>query len=230
MWYDPLTRKKFSSEAKYREATGSRKYRDLVRRSGAPAPEPVVTLRRASPTGASEAMVCRGQIWILIRSKFRISTVVCVASCSESMPVAHALLFKPSLVWWRLSEPGCAYQQISLAKLRRHKNRNLPVITKRGHSSIEADVSRRTGAEQPSQSSVTTTAQQSLPAPGYVVKPVLQPGIVRLDHNGLPAVGEVRRRAAWLPVSSQVSSLLGAQPMSAATAYHHTEPTIHSQQ
>ena len=53
VWYDPLTRKKFSSEAKYREATGSKKYRELVRRSGVPAPEPMVTLRRSAATGAS---------------------------------------------------------------------------------------------------------------------------------------------------------------------------------
>ncbi len=49
------------------------------------------------------------------------------------------------------------------------------------------------GSEQPSQSVVTTTAQQPLPAPGYVVKPVLQTGVLRLDHNGLPAAGQVRR-------------------------------------
>ena len=56
MWYDPLTRKKFSSEAKYREATGSKKYQELVRCSGAPAPEPIVTLRKAPATGVSEGL------------------------------------------------------------------------------------------------------------------------------------------------------------------------------
>ena len=48
-----MTRKKFSSEAKYREATSSKKYRELVRRSGVPAPEPVVTLRRSAATGVN---------------------------------------------------------------------------------------------------------------------------------------------------------------------------------
>ena len=55
VWYDSLTRKKFSSEAKYREATGSKKYQELVRRSGGPAPEPIVTLRKAPAAGASRA-------------------------------------------------------------------------------------------------------------------------------------------------------------------------------
>ncbi|KIY97769.1 hypothetical protein MNEG_10192 [Monoraphidium neglectum] len=53
VWYDPLTRRKFMSEAKYREAVGSKKYAELVKRSGAPAPAPVVMLKRLDDAGPS---------------------------------------------------------------------------------------------------------------------------------------------------------------------------------
>ncbi|KAI8469242.1 MAG: hypothetical protein J3K34DRAFT_522329 [Monoraphidium minutum] len=55
VWYDPLTRRKFMSEAKYKEATCSKKYAELVRRSGAPAPAPVVMLKRLDGGDAAAA-------------------------------------------------------------------------------------------------------------------------------------------------------------------------------
>ncbi|GBF90614.1 hypothetical protein Rsub_03186 [Raphidocelis subcapitata] len=60
VWYDPLTRRKFMSEPKYREHVASKKYADLVKRSGAPAPAPVVMLKRldgadGAPAGANGA-------------------------------------------------------------------------------------------------------------------------------------------------------------------------------
>jgi len=42
-WLDPLTRKRFASEATYKTFVASNKYKDLVRASGGPAPAPVVT-------------------------------------------------------------------------------------------------------------------------------------------------------------------------------------------
>ena len=51
IWKDPLTQKKFSSENTYKAYVNSNKYKDLVKQSGKPAPEPAVTLRRAAPTG-----------------------------------------------------------------------------------------------------------------------------------------------------------------------------------
>ena len=58
---DPLTKKKFSSENTYNSYVSSNKYKELVRQSGQPAPQPVVTLRRAAPdAGASQRC---GQPW-----------------------------------------------------------------------------------------------------------------------------------------------------------------------
>ncbi len=49
VWLDPLTKKKFMSENTYQAHVRSKKYQDLVRASGAPAPAPVVTVRAAEP-------------------------------------------------------------------------------------------------------------------------------------------------------------------------------------
>ena len=43
-WLDPLTRKKFTSEATYRTFVSSNKYKELVKRSGQPAPEAAVVV------------------------------------------------------------------------------------------------------------------------------------------------------------------------------------------
>ena len=43
-WLDPLTRKKFTSEATYRTFVSSNKYRELVKKSGLPAPEALVVV------------------------------------------------------------------------------------------------------------------------------------------------------------------------------------------
>ena len=43
-WFDPLTRKRFASEATYKTFVASKKYRDAVKASGAPAPAPVVAV------------------------------------------------------------------------------------------------------------------------------------------------------------------------------------------
>lgn len=53
-WLDPLTRKKFTSEATYRTFVSSNKYRELVKRSGQPAPEAVVVVHSLEG-GGSEA-------------------------------------------------------------------------------------------------------------------------------------------------------------------------------
>ncbi|KAK9914964.1 hypothetical protein WJX75_002998 [Coccomyxa subellipsoidea] len=49
IWLDPLTKKKFGSENTYKAYVNSKKYKDLVKQSGKPAPEPAVSLRRAEP-------------------------------------------------------------------------------------------------------------------------------------------------------------------------------------
>jgi hypothetical protein len=46
VWYDPLTKRKFGSENTYLAHVNSKKYQDLVRRSGEPAPPPLITLRK----------------------------------------------------------------------------------------------------------------------------------------------------------------------------------------
>ncbi|PSC70432.1 zinc finger protein [Micractinium conductrix] len=58
VWFDPLTRRKFYSENTYLAFTRSKKYRDLVKKSGEAAPAPIVTLRKldeAPQTAAQQA-------------------------------------------------------------------------------------------------------------------------------------------------------------------------------
>ncbi len=55
-WLDPLTKKKFATENTYLAFVRSKKYLDLVRKSGEPAPEPVILTRQpqdAKETGPS---------------------------------------------------------------------------------------------------------------------------------------------------------------------------------
>ncbi|KAK9831427.1 hypothetical protein WJX81_003930 [Elliptochloris bilobata] len=54
VWVDPLTRRRFGSENTYLAHVNSNKYKELVRRSGRPAPDPVIVLRRAD-AGAAPA-------------------------------------------------------------------------------------------------------------------------------------------------------------------------------
>ena len=51
-WTDPLTKKRFNSENTYKAYVNSNKYKELVKQSGKPAPQPTVTLRRAVSAGA----------------------------------------------------------------------------------------------------------------------------------------------------------------------------------
>lgn len=45
-WIDPLTKKKFMSESTYNTFVSSKKYLELVRKSGAPAPAPVILTKK----------------------------------------------------------------------------------------------------------------------------------------------------------------------------------------
>ena len=53
IWTDPLTKKKFGSENTYKAFVNSKKYKDLVKQSGQPAPQPAVSLRRVVPAGVA---------------------------------------------------------------------------------------------------------------------------------------------------------------------------------
>ncbi|KAK9821205.1 hypothetical protein WJX74_010152 [Apatococcus lobatus] len=55
-WFDPLTKKRFGSENTYLAHVNSKKYKDLVTKSGAPAPEPIVKLKRSMPSAAPKDM------------------------------------------------------------------------------------------------------------------------------------------------------------------------------
>ena len=55
---DPLTRKKFGSENTYSSYVGSRKYKELVRQSGQPAPAPVISMRRSVPAAGERCGPC----------------------------------------------------------------------------------------------------------------------------------------------------------------------------
>lgn len=52
-WYDPLTKKKFSTENTYLAHVNSKKYKDLLKKTGQDAPAPVVTARRGENAGAT---------------------------------------------------------------------------------------------------------------------------------------------------------------------------------
>lgn len=45
VWIDPLTKKKFSSEHTYNVYINSNKYKEIVRKSGAAAPKPIVQMK-----------------------------------------------------------------------------------------------------------------------------------------------------------------------------------------
>ena len=57
-WYDPLTKKKFSSENTYVAHVNSKKYKDLVKKTGEEAPAPIVTMRRADQSGMLKCCTC----------------------------------------------------------------------------------------------------------------------------------------------------------------------------
>ena len=57
LWYDPLTKKKFSSENTYVAHVNSKKYKDLVKKTGAEAPAPVVSMRRADGPGMHQLCI-----------------------------------------------------------------------------------------------------------------------------------------------------------------------------
>jgi len=50
-WYDPLTKKKFSTENTYLAHVNSKKYKDLLKKTGQEAPAPIVTARRGENAG-----------------------------------------------------------------------------------------------------------------------------------------------------------------------------------
>ena len=57
-WYDPLTKKKFSSENTYVAHVNSKKFKDLVKKSGQEPPLAVVTTRRAEASGTPLSVNC----------------------------------------------------------------------------------------------------------------------------------------------------------------------------
>lgn len=59
VYYDPLTRKKFMSRNAYLNTVSSKKYKDTVRKSGQPAPEPIVrTVTQGLPASAQGGVCC----------------------------------------------------------------------------------------------------------------------------------------------------------------------------
>ena len=59
IWYDPLTKKKFSSENTYEAHVNSKKYKDLLKKTGQEVPAPVVSIRQADATGELQPLVKR---------------------------------------------------------------------------------------------------------------------------------------------------------------------------
>ena len=50
-WFDPLTKKRFNTENTYLAHVNSKKYNDLLKKTGQNAPAPIVTARRAETAG-----------------------------------------------------------------------------------------------------------------------------------------------------------------------------------
>ena len=92
IWTDPLTKKKFGSENTYKAFVNSKKYKDLVKQSGQPAPQPAVSLRRVVPAGVAR----NGLLFTSLR-----------------MPMS----LRPSLSWTsrRLSRSSTCLQKPNLA-------------------------------------------------------------------------------------------------------------------
>ena len=53
VYYDPLTRRKFMSRNAYMNKVSSNKYKEAVRRSGQPAPEPIVRTMTQGPPASN---------------------------------------------------------------------------------------------------------------------------------------------------------------------------------
>lgn len=60
VWMDPLTKKKFMSENTYNSFVSSKKYQDLVRKSGVPAPAPVVITKKEQENPQGQAAATAG--------------------------------------------------------------------------------------------------------------------------------------------------------------------------
>ena len=54
LWIDPLTRKKFMSENTYLAHTRSKKYLDIVKKSGAPMPAPIIITKAEEGAHAND--------------------------------------------------------------------------------------------------------------------------------------------------------------------------------
>lgn len=53
IWFDPLTKKKFQTQNTYQAHVNSKKYQELVRQSGQPAPAPIIMIRQLQEDGTT---------------------------------------------------------------------------------------------------------------------------------------------------------------------------------
>lgn len=63
VWFDPLTKKKFSSEKTYLAHVKSKKYKDLVRKSGQEAPAAVISVKKAGSPGKPQGHLANFQFY-----------------------------------------------------------------------------------------------------------------------------------------------------------------------
>jgi pre-60S factor REI1 len=56
VWMDPLTNKKFGSEQTYNVYVNSKRYKELVRKTGVAAPAAIVRLKTANNEGVTRAL------------------------------------------------------------------------------------------------------------------------------------------------------------------------------
>jgi pre-60S factor REI1 len=74
VWSDPLTKKTFGSENTYKAYINSKKYKELVKESGQPAPQPIVRLRRMETAGNLESSSLAAFICLLYQVSARLSS------------------------------------------------------------------------------------------------------------------------------------------------------------
>lgn len=77
VWVDPLTRKTFRTEQTYQAHLRSNKFQELVRKSGQPAPPPIITIRKLADSEPQQGVALKrgcGRLKREGRGQGRVST------------------------------------------------------------------------------------------------------------------------------------------------------------
>ena len=67
VWFDPLTKKRFSTENTYQAHVNSKKYKELLKKLGKETPAPVVSIKRPDGLGKTPLQGCLLQYVCLLQ-------------------------------------------------------------------------------------------------------------------------------------------------------------------